>query len=346
MKAILITEGDELLEHFVSEALPTSRIISQPRTLDLERLNAADEIEGLCITVRSPVGAEAMDAFPNLKIIVTGSAGFDHIDVRAAAARGIAVCNIPQYGPAVAEFNIALMLSLARKLHIAHVNTLQRDFSIEGLLGRNLSGKTLGIIGAGNIGAHIAKLADAFGMKVIATDPAPNPDLGLNYVPLNEILHESDFIAVCCPLTPATKHMLGKPEFKKMKRGVIIVNTSRGAVMDTQSLVWALDKGIVAAAALDVLEGETLLSNEALIRTLGGDPEFEEAQTIAEDLTLIRHPRVLVTPHIAYYSEDSLREIRERTAKTLADFAAGKPVGSVAGTPSSIALAPRTPERS
>ena len=341
MKAILVTEGDELLEHSISQALPTARIIRHSGTLDISRVGSADEVEGLCVTVRSPVREREMDAFPNLRIIVTGSAGFDHIDVDTAAKRGIAVCNVPQYGPAVAEFNIALMLSLARKLHVAHANTLQHDFSIEGLLGRNLAGKTLGIIGAGNIGAHIAKLANAFGMNVVAADPSPRLELGLNYVLLDELLRESDFIAVCCPLTNATRHMLGKEEFKKMKRGIIVVNTSRGAVMDTQALVWALDEGIVAAAALDVLEGETLLSNEALLCTLGGSPEFEEAQTIAEDLTLIRHPRVLVTPHMAYYSEDSLREIRERTAKTLADYADGKPVGSVGSTPKSKAEAHR-----
>jgi D-lactate dehydrogenase len=331
IRTVLVTEGDEKLEALVATALPEAKILRQPSPLELSKLEHASQIDALCITVRSPVREPEMQRMPNLRIIVTGSAGYDHIDTAAAASRDITVCSVPRYGPAVAEFNMALMLSLARNLHTAHVNTLQRDFSLEGIRGRNLFGKKLGIIGTGNIGAYLANLARAFGMSVVAYDPFPNASLEIEYVPLGELLRHTDFIAICCPLTNETQHMIGEAEFRSMKRGVLIVNTSRGAVIDTQALVWALDEGIVAGAALDVLEGETLLPREALLKTLGGNPDFEQTQTIAEDLTLIRHPKVLVTPHMAYYTEDSLAAIREQTAENLRMFESGRPVNVVGG---------------
>ena len=331
LKSVLVTEGDERLEALVAQALPHVEIRRQTGPLDINALEDGELIDGLCVTVRSPIGERELDAMPNLRIVTTGSAGYDHIDINAARERGVTVCNVPRYGPAVAEFNMALMLSLSRKLHIAHTNTLQRDFSLDEIRGRNLFGKVLGVIGTGHIGANVARLSAAFGMRVLAADSFQNDSLGLEYVSLDELLSKAEIIAVCCPLTEETRHMIGRREFEMMRRGVLLVNTSRGAVIDTQALVWALDEGIVAGAALDVLEGEALLPREASMRTLSGNPSFDEAQTIAEDLTLIRHPRVLVTPHMAYYTEDSLAAIREQTAANLAAFAAGTPVNAVGG---------------
>jgi len=261
---------------------------------------------------------------PNLRIVATGSAGYDHIDVSAASQRDIAVCNVAQYGPAVAEFNMALMLSLSRKLHTAHENTLRQDFSIAELLGRNLFGRTLGIIGTGHIGANVAKLARTFGMHVVAYDPLPKVDLNIHYVTLNALLRQAEVISICCPLNSVTKHMIGDPEFNLMRRGVLIVNTSRGAIIDTQALVRALEQGIVAGAALDVLEAETVLPKGDLVRALSGRAEGDQSNAIAGDLKLLSHPKVLVTPHVAYYTEDSLDAIRKQTAASLAAFSAGR----------------------
>jgi D-lactate dehydrogenase len=325
MNRVLVTEADDTLETLISRALPNATITQQIGLLDVESLQNANEIEAICVTVRSPVGQREMDALPNLCIIATGSAGFDHIDTKCADEKGITVCNVPRYGPAVAEFNIALMLALTRKVHIAYLNTLQRDFALEGLKGRNLFGKTLGVVGAGNIGASVARMAAAFGMKVIACDPFPNRDLGIPFVTLYDLLSNSEIIAICCPLTEDTRHLIGKDEFRKMRPGVLIVNTSRGAVMDTHALMWALDQGIVAGAALDVLEGEALLSIDSLQKTLSGNASHEDTKSIAEDLTLMRHPRVLVTPHLAYFTEDSLMAIMEQTAANLLLFVSGEP---------------------
>ena len=141
---------------------------------------------------------------------------------------------------------------------------------------------------------------------------------------LDWLLAESDFIALCCPLNETTHHLIGKPEFSRMKRGVFIVNTSRGAVIDTQALVWALDQDIVAGAALDVLEHEALLSQAKLSETLSKAAPFEEVQSIAEDLALMKHPKVIVTPHIAFYTEESLRSIDEQSARSLFLYFSGE----------------------
>lgn len=330
MGAIFVSETDPTLEDFIETALPNYKLICQPGLLDVATIKSPEEIEGLCVTVRSPVNGADMDAMPNLKIITTGSTGFDHIDVKEAVARDITVCNVARYGPAVAEFNIAQMLALTRKVHTAYMQTLQNDFTISGLKGRNLSGKVLGIIGTGNIGLHVGKLAKAFGMLVIATDPYPMPDADLEYVTLDELVRRSEIIAICCPLLLETHHMIGRAEFEKMRHGVLIVNTSRGAVMDTQALVWALDQGIVAGAALDVLEGEVLLPSARLTSVLGGAPGQDDVKTIAEDLTLIRHPRVLVTPHIAFFTVDSIDAIWRQTAENLKTYFEGNPTNAVA----------------
>lgn len=330
MTKILVTENDTTLEDLIQLVMPTSTIVMQRGLLNASAVKNPDEIEGLYVTVRSPVTKADMDELPNLRIITTGSAGYDHIDSQEAVSRGITVCNVARYGPAVAEFNMALMLALTRKVHCAHLQTLQRDFTIDGLRGRNLAGKTLGIVGTGNIGLYVAKLAKAFSMSVIAMDPVPNLEAGIEYVELDVILTRSDIIAICCPLLESTHHLFGRVEFKKMKRGVLIVNTSRGAVIDTQALVWALDQGIVAGAALDVLEGEVLLPTGTLTAVLGENPTSEQTQTVAEDLALIRHPKVIVTPHIAFYTEDSIRSIQEQTAENFRSFFAGAPTNTVA----------------
>lgn len=311
-------------------AMPTRAVVMQHGLLNVSAVKNPERVEGLYVTVRSPVTKVEMEGLPNLRVISTGSAGYDHIDTKEAVRRGITVCNVARYGPAVAEFNMALILALTRKIHCAHLQTLQSDFTIDGLRGRNLAGKTLGIVGTGNIGLYVAKLAEAFNMSVIAMDPAPNLEADIEYVELDEILTRSDIIAICCPLLESTHHLFGRAEFEKMKRGVLIVNTSRGAVIDTQALVWALDQGIVAGAALDVLEGEVLLPTGTLTAVLGENPTSEQTQTVAEDLTLIRHPKVIVTPHIAFYTEDSIRSIQEQTAENFRSYFAGMPTNTVA----------------
>ncbi len=325
IEMVHITEAESELRAKFEQALAPELLSTNSGTIDIHKIPSKQRVHTLCITVRSKVGKAEMDALPNLKLVATGSVGIDHVDFAETRRRGITVCNVPEYGSAVAEFNIALMLMLSRRLHLAYLQTSQRDFSLNGLLGRNLEGRVLGVVGTGNIGMNVARLANALGMTVIAVDPNPRPHDFLHFVKMPELLAASDIIAICCPLTKETTHLIGPEEFEKMKRGVIIVNTSRGAVLDTHALVWALDEGIVEGAALDVLEGEVLLPPKALMSTLAGEPTFDQAQTIAEDLTLMRHPKVIVTPHMAYYTQDSLDRIRQVTVENVKSFLAGDP---------------------
>jgi D-lactate dehydrogenase len=326
---LLLTEADLQLVNKIREALPVIEVQALFGTLDRELISDPYAVTVLWVTVRSTVGVDEMDALPNLGLILTASAGYDHIDLKAAAARGIAVCNVPEYGPAVAEFNIASMLALSRKLHRGYLQTLQNEFSLTGLLGQNLYGKTLGVVGAGNIGLKVLELAKPFGMKLLACDPNPRGNeanrIGFEYVDLDRLLVASDVIALCCPLVEATHHMIGKAQFRRMKRGVLIVNTSRGAVIDTQALLWALNQGIVEGAALDVLEAETLLTHDGLLETLQAHASEETTSSIAEDLTLMRHPKVIVTPHMAFYTRDSLAAIQDASIGNLASWMAGAP---------------------
>lgn len=322
--AIFVTEGDDLLAKMFATRFGADAVRVFPGTLESQD-GEIESVRAIAITVRSQTGAADMDRFPSLEVITTGSAGYDHIDLAAAQERGIKVCNVPDYGPAVAEFNMALLLALSRKLHRAYLQTREHDFDPLELLGHNLSGRTLGVIGTGNIGAKLAHLASAFGMRVIATDPSPRAEVPAEYMALDDLLRQADMISLCCPLTDKTRHMIGFEQFKAMKRGVLLVNTSRGAVVDTQALLWALGQDIVEAVALDVLEGEALILPGEWSDTLIQDPKLTEALEIAEGLTLTCHPKVLVTPHIAYYTTDSLQAIREVTVENVAAFAAGAP---------------------
>jgi D-lactate dehydrogenase len=326
---LLLTEANASLTDRVRTALPGLAIQSVPGTLDITLVSSPEEVSCLWITVRSQVGAQEMDALPNLRLIATGSAGFDHIYLDAARERNIRVAYVPDYGPAVAEFNIALMLALSRKLHKGHIQTLQNEFDLSGLLGRNLQGQTLAVVGAGTIGLKVLELAKAFGMRLLAVDPSPKGGeadrIGFEFVSLGRAISEADILCLCCPLTEATRHLIGQYEFERMKPGMLLVNTSRGLVIDGQALMWALNRGIVAGAALDVLECETTLTHDGLTEALAADPSQETAQALAEDLTLMRHPNVLVTPHMAYYTRDSLDSIIDQTAANIRLFFHGMP---------------------
>jgi D-lactate dehydrogenase len=330
---LVLTESEPRLLDQVEAGLFGWRVQPMTGTFDAGKLGQDTDALALWITVRSPIGAAEMDLFPNLGIIVTASTGYDHVDLSAAKQRGITVCNVPRYGPAVAEFNMALIFALTRKVHLAYMRTLQDEFALSGLIGRNLGGKTLGVIGAGNIGQTLLRLAKGFEMRLLAYDPMPNIDVagavGFTYESLDALLSQSDIIAICCPLTKETEHLIGKSQFEKMKRGVLIVNTSRGAVIDTQALVWALDEGIVEGAALDVLEAETRLSRKGLMNTLKAEAPAEIVESLAEDLTLMRHPRVIVTPHMAYYTVDSLETMNVVTIENIQAWAMGEPINVV-----------------
>ena len=269
---------------------------------------------------------------PRLKMVATRSTGYDHIDLKAARRRGIAVANVPSYGEnTVAEHTFALFLSLSRNVHKAYLKTTQADFSLEGLQGFDLKGKILGVVGAGHIGLHVIKIAKGFGMKVLAYDVRRQPFLSevldFQYASLNELLQASDIVTLHTPYGPQTHHLINRPAIQQMKRGALLINTARGSLVETDALVWGLDQGIVGGAALDVLEGEDLIKEERQL--LSADFSKEKLVTALKNHILLHRENVVITPHIAFFSKEALQRIVETTVSNIFNFLSGTPTNLV-----------------
>ncbi len=277
-------------------------------------LRSADEIVGAAadadvLCMRDQFGRitrEILDRLPNLKLIVTRSAGYDHIDLSEASRRGIPVCNVPDYGAhMIAELAFGLLLAVARNVVRGDERyRRERRFSDEGLQGIELYAKTLGVVGTGRIGLHSIRIARGFGMRVIACDLFENldaaRDLGFEYAPLERVLAEGDAVTLHIPMSVGTHHLLNARRLAMMKPGAILINTSRGAVVDTQALIEALRSGHLAGAGLDVLDGE---------------------RSIYHDFSGLN---VVVTPHIGWYTDGAVRRILSITLGNIAAFAAGR----------------------
>ena len=229
--------------------------------------NNVDQIknaDAIGIFIYSIVNKKILDKLPNLKLVITLSTGFDHIDLKECKKRKITVCNVPHYGEnTVAEHTFALILNLTRKIHKAYDRTVRGDFSLDGLRGTDLQGKTIGIVGTGSIGQHVARIAKGFDMEVIAFDKFKNPKLakrlGLKYVSFDYLLKNSDIISLHVPYNKSTHHLINKKAVLKMKNGVLVVNTARGGIIDTSALLYGLNSGKIIGAGLDVLEGECFI---------------------------------------------------------------------------------------
>jgi len=286
----------------------------------------------LSVFIRSPITANLLDRMPNLRMIATRSTGSDHIDLAACDGRGIVVSNVPHYGEnTVAEFTFALMLALSRHLVRAINHTRSCDFSLQGLQGIDLRGRTLGVIGAGNIGLHVIRIARGFAMNVLAYDVRPQPliaeVLDFRYVEMDELLRESDIVSLHVTGGPTTHHLMNRDRFEKMKRGVLLINTSRGTVVDSQALMWALDHGVVAGAGLDVVEGEELITEERELLTTA-EPSQKLRMVLCEE-ALLQYPNVLVTPHMAFDTREAMERITETTEENIHCFLAGHPINVV-----------------
>ncbi len=255
------------------------------------------------------------------KLIALRCAGYNNIDLVAAARVGIRVVRVPAYSPyAVAEYARALILTLNRKIHRAFARVREGNFELTGLEGFDLHGRTIGIIGTGTIGTVFARLMTGFGCEVLGYDKFPSTacqQLGVKYVPLEELWRRSDVISLHCPLTPQTHHLVNAEAIAMMKRGVMLVNTSRGAVIDTQAVVAGLKSKQIGALAIDVYEEES----EYFFRDLSN-------QGVADDTLarLISFPNVLVTSHQGFFTSDALQSIAQTTLKSVSEFAAGLPL--------------------
>jgi len=282
--------------------------------------------------IYSKVDSGLLDRMPNLKLVVTRSTGFDHIDVQECNKRGIVVCNVPSYGEnTVAEYAFTLLMTLGRKMYQANDRARKSNYDLEGLMGFDLMGKTLGVVGGGKIGQHAIRIGVGFGMKVICFDVNPNQSLAkemsFEYVELNKLYQLSDIITLHVPLIPPTRHMVNKEAFDKMKEGVVLINTARGGVINTKDLVEALESGKLGGAGLDVLEGEGWLLDELDLVEKEGDIE-KVRQALANHI-LMDNEKVVVTFHNAFNTKEGRIRILDATLNSIAGFAKKELVGEV-----------------
>ncbi|MBN2552843.1 MAG: 2-hydroxyacid dehydrogenase [Spirochaetales bacterium] len=294
-----------------------------------ETIEQAAEAEVLSVFVHSELSTSLLGRLPNLRLIATRSTGFDHIDMDYCRQRNITVCNVPTYGDnTVAEHVFALLLSISHRLIESIDRTRRGDFSQAGLQGFDLRGKTLGVVGTGSIGAYVIGIARGFNLQVLAFDVKPDEGLagrlGFEYVGMEELLARSHIITLHVPLSHKTHHLIGEPEFQQMRQGVILINTSRGTVVDSQALVEALASGKVAAAGLDVLPEEPAIREEAeMLHSVFR--KKHNLETLLADHLLLRLRNVYITPHNAFNTREAVGRILDTTVENIRSFARGQP---------------------
>ena len=314
-------------EEYFRSALPTDVSVEfHGEKLTADTVDLARGAQVVSVFVTSSVSSQVLKELSDLKLIATRSMGYDHIDMSAAKSGGVNVANVTTYAAhPVAEFTFTLLLAVARHIYPASEQMREEtDFSNSQFLGRDLNGATIGVVGTGRIGREVVHIAKGFGMKVIAHDARPDEafaaEAGFHYVSFDELLAASDVVSLHVPARAETKHLMNAEAFAKMKKGSILINTSRGEVVDTPALVSALKDGTLFGAGLDVLEAERELAD----RSVRADDPKSLYRTLVADYALLDLPNVVVTPHMAYNTDNARREIMRVTAQTISDWAAGK----------------------
>ena len=298
-----------------------------PVPLTIDNASHYRDTEILSVFIYSQLSAEVLKKMPKLKMIGTRSTGYDHIDTEYCREKGIVVSNVPDYGMnTVAEHVFGLLLTISHRLPESIERTRRGDFSIQGLRGFDLHGKTIGVLGTGGIGKCVIEIAKGFSMKPLAYDL--NPDIrfaekmGFEYVDLDTFLRESDVITIHVPGTRGTQHMISEHEFSLMKNGVIIINTARGNIINITALIHALAEGKVGAAGLDVLPEEPLIREEAeLLRSIY--QEKHDMRTLLANHVLLRLRNVYITPHSAFNTKEAVQRILNVTLENITGYIEG-----------------------
>jgi D-lactate dehydrogenase len=291
-------------------------------------------VEILSIFTSTSAPGELLKNFPDLKLICARSTGFNNIDLEFCKVNNVAVVNVPRYGDCtVAEYTFGLLLDVMRKISFSYSNLKAGVIDIHSNMGHDLIDKTIGIMGTGAIGSHVIKIANGFGMNIICYDRYPKQELvdkyNVKYVEFDELLNTSDIISIHIPAVKENFHLINETAFNKMKKGVVIINTARGEIIDTHALYRAIKNNIVAGAGLDVLECEDMLANEAQY--------LMKIDCIKEEClvkTLINHkllelPNVIVTPHVAFDTEEAVFRIVDTTIENINGFLNGKVVNRI-----------------
>ena len=296
-------------------------VFFEPR-LNRDTAILAAGFPAVCVFVHDQVDASTLEilASNGTRLVALRCAGFNNVDLNSAADLGITVVRVPAYSPyGVAEHTVGLILSLNRKIHRAYNRVREGNFSLDRLLGFNLNGRTVGIIGTGKIGLILGQIMRGFGCHLLAYDVYQNPELeamGGKYVELPELFAKSDIISLHCPLTEETHHLINEQAIAQMKPGVMIVNTSRGALIDTEAVIEGLKSGQIGYLGVDVYEQESELFFEDLSGEIIQDDVFQHLTTF---------PNVLITGHQAFFTEEALRNISDTTMSNIADFEQGRP---------------------
>jgi D-lactate dehydrogenase len=296
-------------------------VFFEPR-LNLETSVLAAGFPAACIFVSDLLDAKTLKAISQqgIKLLALRSAGFNHVDLAAAADLDLTLLRVPAYSPyAVAEHAVAMILSLNRRIHRAYNRVREGNFALDGLLGFDLHGKTVGIVGTGKIGAITAKILQGFGCRLLGYDVFPSPDckaMGMKYVSLPELFGTSDIVSLHCPMTAETYHLINAEAIDEMKPGIMLINTSRGQLIDTKAVTDGLKSGKIGYLGLDVYERETDLFFENLSNEVIQDDVFQR---------LLAFPNVLITGHQAFFTEEALQNIAETTIANITEFERGGP---------------------
>ena len=311
-----------------------NELVLTPEPLRAENARQYADAGVVSTFIYSKLGRDVLEKLPALELIATRSTGYDHIDTGYCAERGITVSNVPTYGEnTVAEHVFALLLSISHRMREAIERARSGRFTPEGLEGFDLQGKTLGVIGTGNIGAHVIRIARGFGMKVLAFDVRPQPRLtaeyGFSYASMDELLAAADIITLHVPAIPQTEHLIDARAIARMKQGAILINTARGSIVDARALIEGLRSGKLSAAGLDVLPDEPLIREEAelISSTFANQRDIRE---LVADHILLTMPNVIVTPHSAFSTREAIGRIVTTTVSNIVSFLDGAPGNVVA----------------
>lgn len=293
--------------------------------LSNETVKLAKDHDAICIFVNDEANAYVLEQLHqfNIKHIALRCAGFNNIDLKKAQQLSFNICRVPEYSPqAVAEHSVGLMLTLSRKFHKAYNRVRDGNFALDGLMGFNLFNKTVGIIGTGNIGLATINILKGFGCNIICFDPQQNDDvikLGAHYVELTELFKQSDVISLHCPLNTHTQHLIDQSSIELMKDNVMVINTSRGGLIDTKAIITALKQQKIGYLGLDVYELESDLFFEDLSNTIIQDDIFQR---------LLSFPNVMITGHQGFFTHEAIETIAQTTLNNLELLAQGKPSGN------------------
>ncbi|MEK7552011.1 MAG: NAD(P)-dependent oxidoreductase [Patescibacteria group bacterium] len=327
---ILYSHRTEEEKNHVAKALSSFEMVFHDGSLQKGEKWDGKGIEIVSVFVDSILGKEEFEKMPDLKFIATRSTGFDHIDLKIAKKKGVIVSNVPTYGEhTVAEFTFALLLNLSRNILAANSRVVKEgSFSPNGLTGFDLFEKTIGVLGTGKIGKNVIKIAKGFGMNVIAFDAFPDTNFAkeqnFKYVTIDELIQTSDIISLHLPENKDTHHIINKEKILKMKKGVVIINTARGSLIDTAALVFGLEEKIISAAGLDVLSEEKYINDETQLLS-NPHPNQDDLKTLLMNHYLIDRPKVIITPHTAFNTKEANQRIINTSIENIIKFEKGNP---------------------